>query len=148
ANQFGIELANIFPMWDWVGGRYSLWSAVGLPIALTIGMDNFNALLAGAHAMDCHFRDAPADQNLPVVMAMLSIWNNNLWGAGRHPVLPYDDYPTHLPEHLPRHATESKGSQVAPQGTAVDYRSGTVIWGAWAPTVSPRIISFYPREPG
>lgn len=129
ANQFGIELANIFPMWDWVGGRYSLWSAIGLPIALTIGMDNFNALLAGAHAMDCHFRDAPAEQNLPVVMAMLSIWNNNFWGAGSHAVLPYDEYLKHLPEHLQQLDMESNGKQVTQQGTAVDYQTGTVIWG-------------------
>lgn len=129
AQEFGMAPENIFPMWDWVGGRYSLWSAIGLSIALMLGADNFRALLAGAHAMDCHFRDTPAEQNLPVVMAMLSIWNNNFWGAESHAVLPYDEYLKHLPEHLQQLDMESNGKQVTQQGVPVDYQTGAVLWG-------------------
>lgn len=129
AVRFGIHPDNIFPMWDWVGGRYSLWSAIGLPIALMVGMDNFRALLAGAHAMDRHFREAPAEQNLPVVMALLSVWYNNFWGAQSHAVLPYDEYLKHLPEHLQQLDMESNGKQVTQQGTAVDYETGPILWG-------------------
>jgi len=129
AVQFGIHPDNIFPMWDWVGGRYSLWSAIGLPIALMVGMDNFRALLAGAHAMDCHFKEAPAEQNLPVVMALLSVWYNNFWGAQSHAVLPYDEYLKHLPEHLQQLDMESNGKKVTQQGTAVDYETGPILWG-------------------
>ena len=129
ATGFGIASDNIFPMWDWVGGRYSLWSAIGLPIALALGMAHFRALLDGAHAMDCHFRDQPAERNLPVVMAMLSIWYNNFWGAESHAVLPYDEYLKHLPEHLQQLDMESNGKQVSQYGQYVDYETGPVLWG-------------------
>ncbi len=129
AQEFGISPDNVFPMWDWVGGRYSLWSAIGLPIALTIGMDNFRALLAGAHAMDTHFRDAPLDQNLPVVMAMLGIWYTNFWGAETHAILPYDHYLRSLPDHLQQLDMESSGKRVSQQGETLGYHSGPVIWG-------------------
>ncbi|MGP9831647.1 glucose-6-phosphate isomerase [Marinobacter sp. NSM] len=129
AVRFGIDRNNIFPMWDWVGGRYSLWSAIGLPIALTIGMEHFRALLAGAHAMDRHFREQPAASNLPVIMAMLSVWYNNFWGAQSHAVLPYDEYLKHLPEHLQQLDMESNGKRVTQDGEAVDYQTGPILWG-------------------
>ncbi|MBR9870032.1 MAG: glucose-6-phosphate isomerase [Gammaproteobacteria bacterium] len=129
AVRFGIHPDNIFPMWDWVGGRYSLWSAIGLPIALMIGMDNFRALLAGAHSMDCHFKETPTEQNLPVVMALLSVWYNNFWGAQSHAVLPYDEYLKHLPEHLQQLDMESNGKQVTQDGAPVDYETGPILWG-------------------
>ncbi|MFP3976283.1 glucose-6-phosphate isomerase [Marinobacter sp. KMM 10035] len=129
AQKFGINPDNVFPMWDWVGGRYSLWSAIGLPVALTIGMDNFRALLAGAHAMDNHFRDAPLERNLPVVMAMLGIWYSNVWGAETHAILPYDHYLRSLPDHLQQLDMESSGKRVNQQGKLLDYHSGPVIWG-------------------
>ena len=129
AQDFGIDPENVFPMWDWVGGRYSLWSAIGLPVALTIGMDNFRALLAGAHAMDTHFRDAPLEKNLPVVMAMLGIWYSNFWGAETHAILPYDHYLRSLPDHLQQLDMESSGKRVNQQGKTLDYHSGPVIWG-------------------
>ncbi|MED5467361.1 MAG: glucose-6-phosphate isomerase, partial [Pseudomonadota bacterium] len=129
AARFGIEPANTFPMWDWVGGRYSLWSAIGLPIALTLGMAAFRELLAGAHAMDSHFREAPERENLPVIMAMLSVWYNNFWGAESHAVLPYDEYLKYLPEHLQQLDMESNGKQVTQNGISVDYHTGPVLWG-------------------
>ncbi|WP_417546607.1 glucose-6-phosphate isomerase [Marinobacter sp.] len=129
AQDFGIDPENVFPMWDWVGGRYSLWSAIGLPVALTIGMDNFRALLAGAHAMDTHFRGAPLEKNLPVVMAMLGIWYSNFWGAETHAILPYDHYLRSLPDHLQQLDMESSGKRVNQQGKTLDYHSGPVIWG-------------------
>lgn len=129
AQQFGIAPDNVFPMWDWVGGRYSLWSAIGLPAALTIGMDNFRALLAGAQAMDTHFRDAPLEKNLPIVMAMLGIWYSNFWGAETHAILPYDHYLRSLPDHLQQLDMESSGKRVDQQGNPLAYHSGPVIWG-------------------
>ncbi|MEP3561908.1 MAG: glucose-6-phosphate isomerase [Marinobacter sp.] len=129
ATRFGIHSDNIFPMWDWVGGRYSLWSAIGLPIALMIGMQNFRALLAGAHAMDCHFNEAPTEQNLPVVMALLSVWYNNFWGAQSHAVLPYDEYLKHLPEHLQQLDMESNGKKVTQDGNPVGCETGPILWG-------------------
>ncbi|MCM0614353.1 glucose-6-phosphate isomerase [Marinobacter sediminum] len=129
AEDFGIKADNVFPVWDWVGGRYSLWSAIGLPVALTIGMDSFRALLAGAHAMDAHFRDAPLRQNLPVVMGLLSVWNNNFWHAGSHAILPYDHYLRSLPDHLQQLDMESNGKRVNEAGQPLDYETGPVIWG-------------------
>ncbi|MDL0432462.1 glucose-6-phosphate isomerase [Marinobacter sp. TBZ242] len=129
AVNFGISENNIFPMWDWVGGRYSLWSAIGLPVALTIGMDNFRALLSGANAMDQHFRDAPLEENLPVVMAMLGIWYNNFWGAETYTILPYDHYLRSLPAHLQQLDMESNGKSVTQNGEPLSYQSGPVIWG-------------------
>lgn len=129
AEDFGIDADNVFPMWDWVGGRYSLWSAIGLPVALTIGMDNFRALLAGAHAMDSHFREAPLERNLPVVMGLLSVWYNNFWDAETHAILPYDHYLRSLPDHLQQLDMESNGKSVTEAGQPVDYQTGPVLWG-------------------
>ncbi len=129
AEAFGIHSDQIFPMWDWVGGRYSLWSAIGLPVALTVGMANFRRLLAGAHAMDCHFRDAPLDQNLPVVMGLLAVWYNNFWDAHTHAILPYDQYLRSLPDHLQQLDMESNGKGVTADGEPLAYHSGPVIWG-------------------
>ncbi|KXJ44500.1 glucose-6-phosphate isomerase [Marinobacter salarius] len=129
AVNFGISEDNIFPMWDWVGGRYSLWSAIGLPVALTIGMENFRALLSGANAMDQHFHTAPLEQNLPVVMAMLGLWYNNFWGAETYTILPYDHYLRSLPAHLQQLDMESNGKSVTQGGEPLTYQSGPVIWG-------------------
>ena len=129
AVNFGISNDNIFPMWDWVGGRYSLWSAIGLPVALTIGMKNFRALLSGANAMDQHFRTAPLEQNLPVIMAMLGVWYNNFWGAETYTILPYDHYLRSLPAHLQQLDMESNGKSVTQGGEPLTYQSGPVIWG-------------------
>lgn len=129
ATAFGIRPDNIFPMWDWVGGRYSLWSAIGLPVALTVGMAHFRALLAGAWAMDRHFESAPLERNLPVIMGLLSIWYNNFWGAETHAILPYDQYLRSLPEHLQQLDMESNGKRVTRAGQPVDYQTGPVIWG-------------------
>ncbi len=126
---FGLSEDNLFPMWDWVGGRYSLWSAIGLPVALTVGMQNFRALLAGAHAMDQHFRKTPLEGNLPVVMAMLGVWYSNFWGAETHVILPYDHYLRSLPAHLQQLDMESNGKRVSQSGQALDYNTGPVIWG-------------------
>ncbi|HBC34224.1 MAG TPA: glucose-6-phosphate isomerase, partial [Marinobacter adhaerens] len=129
AQDFGIDPENVFPMWDWVGGRYSLWSAIGLPIAFSVGMTNFRALLAGAHAMDQHFREAPLAKNLPVVMAMLGIWYTNFWAAETHAILPYDHYLRSLPDHLQQLDMESNGKSVTQAGTPLAWQSGPVIWG-------------------
>lgn len=129
AVNFGISEDNIFPMWDWVGGRYSLWSAIGLPVALTIGMKNFRALLSGANAMDQHFHSAPLEQNMPVVMAMLGLWYNNFWGAETYTILPYDHYLRSLPAHLQQLDMESNGKRVTQGGEPLTYQSGPVIWG-------------------
>ncbi|MCK7545566.1 glucose-6-phosphate isomerase [Marinobacter bryozoorum] len=129
AHRFGIAEEAVFPMWDWVGGRYSLWSAIGLPIALTLGMDNFRRILTGARAMDEHFREAPLPENMPVVMAMLGIWYVNFWHADTHAVLTYDEYLKELPAHLQQLDMESNGKRVDREGHAVDYATGPVIWG-------------------
>jgi glucose-6-phosphate isomerase len=129
AKAFGVEADSLFPMWEWVGGRYSLWSAIGLPVALSIGMDNFRQLLAGAEAMDEHFIQAPLEQNMPVVMAMLGVWYNNLWGACSHAILPYDQYLRSLPDYLQQLDMESNGKRVTRAGVAVTYHTGPIIWG-------------------
>ena len=129
AQDFGIEPDNIFPMWDWVGGRYSLWSAIGLPTALTIGMDNFRALLSGAHAMDEHFRSAPLAQNMPVIMGLLGLWYSHFFDADSHAVLPYDHYLRSLPAYLQQLDMESNGKRVTLAGEPVDYDTGPIIWG-------------------
>ncbi|WP_448207554.1 glucose-6-phosphate isomerase [Azospirillum sp. sgz302134] len=127
--KFGIDPANMFGFWDWVGGRYSLWSAIGLPIALGIGMDRFYELLSGAHAMDEHFRTAPLDRNMPVLMAMLGVWYVNFWGAKSHAVLPYDQYLHRFPAYLQQLDMESNGKSVDRQGDRVDYATGPVVFG-------------------
>ena len=129
AIEFGIGEENIFPMWDWVGGRYSLWSAIGLPIALAIGVSNFKELLAGAYAMDQHFTQAPLAENMPVLMALLGIWYTNFWGAQSHAILPYDHYLRNFTKHLQQLDMESNGKSVRQDGSALDISTGPVIWG-------------------
>ncbi|WJW74893.1 glucose-6-phosphate isomerase [Thiohalobacter sp. IOR34] len=126
---FGIDSANMFEFWDWVGGRYSLWSAIGLPIALYLGMDAFEALLDGAHAMDEHFRSAPLAENLPVVLGLLGIWYVNFFGAASHAILPYDQNLHRLPAYLQQAEMESNGKRVSRDGEPLDYDSAPVIWG-------------------
>ncbi|QXN25963.1 glucose-6-phosphate isomerase [Shewanella putrefaciens] len=129
ATDFGIDADNIFPMWDWVGGRYSLWSAIGLPIALLIGMDNFRSLLKGAHQMDTHFANAPLAENMPVIMGLFSLWYGNFFNAQSHVVLTYDHYLRGLPAYFQQLDMESNGKSVTLNGTHVDYSTGPVIWG-------------------
>ena len=129
AIEFGIGEENIFPMWDWVGGRYSLWSAIGLPIALAIGVSNFKELLAGAYAMDQHFTQAPLAENMPVLMALLGIWYTNFWGAQSHAILPYDHYLRNFTKHLQQLDMESNGKSVRQDGSALDIATGPIIWG-------------------
>jgi glucose-6-phosphate isomerase len=127
--EFGIDPQNMFEFWDWVGGRYSLWSAIGLSIALYIGMDNFEELLAGAHQVDEHFRSAPFAQNIPVLMALLGIWYNNFFAADSHAILPYDQSLHRFPAYLQQADMESSGKQVTRSGKQVDYSTGPIIWG-------------------
>lgn len=130
ATEFGMAADNIFPMWDWVGGRYSLWSAIGLPIALTIGYDNYRALLEGAFAMDQHFQQAPAEQNLPMILALLGVWYTNFHGAQSHVLLPYYHYLRGFPAYVQQLDMESNGKGVAGENTTTDYATGPVIWGS------------------
>ena len=127
---FGIDPANMFVFWDWVGGRYSLWSSIGLPIAIAVGMDNFTELLAGAHEMDEHFRTAELAENMPVIMALLGVWYANFAGAKTCAILPYDQYLRYLPAYLQQADMESNGKGVTRDGKAVDYSTGPVVWGA------------------
>ena len=126
---FGIDPANMFEFWDWVGGRYSLWSAIGLPIALSIGMDGFRELLAGARDMDEHFRTAPFERNLPVILAMLGVWYRNFHGFDSHAVLPYDQYLEFFPRYLQQADMESNGKRVARDGRDVSWDTGPILWG-------------------
>ncbi|MBE9486890.1 MAG: glucose-6-phosphate isomerase [Chloroflexi bacterium] len=128
-SNFGIDPANMFEFWDWVGGRYSLWSAIGLSIALSIGMDNFEELLLGAHQIDEHFRTAPFEQNIPVLMGLLGIWYNNFWDADSHAILPYDQYLHRFPAYFQQGDMESNGKRVTKEGREVDYSTGPIIWG-------------------
>jgi len=130
ATAFGIAAENVLPMWDWVGGRYSLWSAIGLPIMMAVGPDAFEDLLAGAHAMDAHFRDAPPAANMPVLLALLSVWYRNFHGAASHAVIPYDQGLARLPEFLQQLVMESNGKSVTRAGAALTRASSGVIWGA------------------
>ncbi|MDP2761689.1 MAG: glucose-6-phosphate isomerase [Sideroxyarcus sp.] len=127
--EFGINPDNVFEFWDWVGGRYSLWSAIGLPIALHIGMDKFEELLGGAYAMDEHFRSAPLDKNMPVLLGLLGVWYGNFFGAQSNAVLPYDQYLHRFPAYLQQLEMESNGKRVDRDGNAVDYDTGMVMWG-------------------
>ena len=129
AVNFGIDPDNIFEFWDWVGGRYSLWSAVGLSTALYIGMDNFEALLEGAHEMDEHFRTAPLEENIPVILAMLGVWYNNFFDADSHALLPYDQYMHRFAAYVQQLDMESNGKQVTVDGERVNYSTGPIIWG-------------------
>ena len=126
---FGIDSDNMFVFWDWVGGRYSLWSAIGLSIALYIGMDNFEALLTGAHKVDEHFRTASPDKNIPVIMGLLGIWYNNFLGAASHAVLPYDEYLAYFADYLQQADMESNGKRVTRAGKTIDYQTGPILWG-------------------
>ncbi len=127
--EFGINPDNVFPMWDWVGGRFSLWSAVGLSISLAVGFDNFDALLDGANEMDEHFKTADFDKNIPVVLALLSVWYNNFFGAESEALIPYTQYLQKLAPYLQQGTMESNGKSVGRDGKAVDYQTGTIIWG-------------------
>lgn len=127
--KFGIDPHNMFEFWDWVGGRYSLWSAIGLSIALYLGMDTFEELLEGAHGMDEHFRTTPFEQNMPVIAAMVGIWNSNFLGAHSHAILPYDQYLQRFPAYLQQLEMESNGKRVSRSGKPVNYATGNVIWG-------------------
>ena len=130
ALDFGIAEARIFPFWDWVGGRYSLWSAVGLPLALAVGMDHFEQLLDGARTMDEHFRAAPLERNMPVILALLGVWYNDFFGAASHAILPYDESLALLPAYLQQLDMESSGKRVTRDDGPVDCDTGAVIWGA------------------
>lgn len=126
---FGIAPENIFPMWDWVGGRFSLWSAVGLTISLAVGYDNFNNLLKGANKMDVHFKTTPFEQNIPVVLALLSIWHNNFFGAETEALIPYTQYLQKLAPYLQQGIMESNGKSIGRNGFPVNYQTGTIVWG-------------------
>jgi len=129
AAEFGILEENMFEFWDWVGGRYSLWSAIGLPIALYLGMDHFEELLDGAHAMDMHFKSVPIEKNMPVILALLGIWYNNFFDAQSHAVMAYNQYLRRLPAYLQQLDMESNGKTINREGERVDYLTGPIIWG-------------------
>jgi glucose-6-phosphate isomerase len=128
--EFGIDPSNMFAFWDWVGGRYSLWSAIGLPIAVMIGMDNFETLLTGAHELDQHFENAPYAQNLPVLMGLIGVWYTSFCGASSQAILPYDYALELLPAHLQQLIMESLGKYVTHTGESVDYSTSPILWGA------------------
>lgn len=130
ATEFGMAEDNIFPLWDWVGGRYSLWSAIGLPIALTIGYDNYRELLQGAFEMDEHFQNAPIEQNLPMILALLGVWYVNFFGAQSHVLLPYYHYLRGFPAYVQQLDMESNGKRISGTDTPVDYATGPIIWGS------------------
>lgn len=127
--KFGIDPDNMFEFWDWVGGRYSLWSAIGLSIALYLGFEVFEELLEGAYRVDEHVRSAPFEQNIPVIMALLGTWYNNFWGADTYAILPYDQYLAHFPAYFQQGDMESNGKRVTRQGEVVDYSTGPIVWG-------------------
>lgn len=126
---FGIDPQNMFAFWDWVGGRYSLWSAIGLPIACALGFSNFEQLLSGAHAMDEHFRGAEFDKNIPVILALIGIWNTNFLGATSEAILPYDQYMHRFAAYFQQGNMESNGKYVSRSGESVNYTTGPIIWG-------------------
>jgi glucose-6-phosphate isomerase len=127
--EFGIAAENVFPMWDWVGGRFSLWSAVGLSISLAVGFDNFDKVLKGANQMDEHFKSADFDKNIPVVLALLSIWYNNFFGAESEALIPYTQYLQKLSPYLQQGIMESNGKSIGRDGKPFNYQTGTIIWG-------------------
>ena len=126
---FGIDPQNMFAFWDWVGGRYSLWSAIGLPIACAIGFERFEELLSGAHSMDLHFKSASLDQNIPVILALVGIWNTNFLGATSEAILPYDQYLHRFAAYFQQGNMESNGKYVGRNGKKVNYGTGPIIWG-------------------
>jgi glucose-6-phosphate isomerase len=127
--KFGIKKENMFPFWDWVGGRYSLWSAIGMPIALYIGMDNFEQLLTGAHEADEHFKSAPFKQNFPVLLAVLGVWYNNFWGAQTHALLPYNQDLLRFAAYFQQGDMESNGKGIDRNSKPVDLQTGPIVWG-------------------
>jgi len=127
--EFGIEEENMFEFWDWVGGRYSLWSAIGLSVSLSVGYDNFEKLLDGAHAMDKHFRETPFEENIPVILALLGVWYNNFFGAESEVILPYDQYMHRFSTYFQQGNMESNGKSTDRNGNPVDYQTGPIIWG-------------------
>lgn len=129
AEGFGIPAKNILPLWDWVGGRYSLWSAVGLSLAIAVGMDNFEDMLEGAYELDQHFKTTPCEDNIPVIMALLGVWYNNFFNAHTYAVLPYDQYLHRLPPYLRQQDMESNGKRITRDGETVDYATGPAIFG-------------------
>jgi glucose-6-phosphate isomerase len=128
-SEFGIDTENMFEFWDWVGGRYSLWSAIGLPIALYVGMNNFEKLLDGGHTMDNHFRNQPFHKNIPVIMGMLGVWYINFFKAFTHAIVPYDHSMIRFPSHMQQLDMESNGKYINRAGQRISYRTGPVIWG-------------------
>jgi len=126
---FGIDTANMFEFWDWVGGRYSIWSSIGLPIAIAVGMDRFESLLLGAHKADQHFRTAPMDHNIPVIMGLLGVWYDNFFSAEAYAILPYDQYLEYLTAYLQQGDMESNGKSIDLDGDPVDYSTGPIIFG-------------------
>jgi len=128
-SEFGIDTANMFKFWDWVGGRYSLWSAIGLSIAIYIGFDNFQELLTGAHMMDIHFKETPLEKNLPVILALVGIWYNDFYGAQTNALLPYDQYLHKFADYFQQGDMESNGKFVTKDGRRVSYQTGPIIWG-------------------
>lgn len=127
--EFGIADENVFPMWDWVGGRFSLWSAVGLSIALSVGYENFEALLNGAHQMDVHFKETPFDENIPVILALISVWYNNFYQAETEAIIPYTQYLHRFSAYLQQGIMESNGKSMDRAGNRVGHETGTIIWG-------------------
>ncbi len=127
--KFGIAPENMFVFWDWVGGRYSLWSSIGLSIACTIGFENFEKLLSGAHAVDNHFKNEPFEKNIPVILALLGIWYNNFFGAASEAILPYDQYLHRFAAYFQQGNMESNGKSVDRNGEPVTYQTGPIIWG-------------------
>ncbi|MBX9563016.1 glucose-6-phosphate isomerase [Aeromonas hydrophila] len=127
--EFGIDTNNMFEFWDWVGGRYSSWSAIGMPIALSVGFENFEALLQGAFEMDMHFATASYEQNVPVLLALIGLWYNNFYGAESEAILPYDQYMHRFPAYFQQGNMESNGKYVDRNGKPVDYQTGPIIWG-------------------
>ncbi len=129
-DSFGIDKSNVFPMWNWVGGRFSLWSAVGLSISLSVGFDNYRALLDGAEEMDIHFRNEDFDKNIPIILALTSVWYNNFYKAETEAVLPYSQYLSKLPSYLQQAIMESNGKGVDRNGDKINYETGTIVWGS------------------
>ncbi|NOU36079.1 MAG: glucose-6-phosphate isomerase [Kiritimatiellaceae bacterium] len=128
-SKFGIDTANMFGFWDWVGGRYSLCSAIGLPVMIAVGPENFRKMLAGFHAMDCHFRTAPFEENMPVILALLGIWYNNFFNAETQAILPYDQYLSRFAAYFQQGDMESNGKYITQDGKRVEWQTGPVIWG-------------------
>jgi glucose-6-phosphate isomerase len=129
-DDFGIDKKNVFTMWNWVGGRFSLWSGVGLSISLAVGFDNYKELLKGAEEMDIHYRNTPFDKNIPVILALISIWYNNFYLAETEAVLPYSQYLKKLPDYLQQAIMESNGKSIDRNGDKIDYQTGTIVWGS------------------